>query len=542
MNFSWLRRSPASSLPGLVAGLSLIILAVSVFAVIYSEGAGQGLTVDWAPVLSVLKMTFFQAGLSTLLSMTLGLTLAWSLSHQRVFPGRGFLVSLLSVSMVMPTLVAVLGLVSVFGRKGWLSQLADLFGGPGPGTFVYGLTGILLAHVFLNAPFVARALLQRLDRLPPDRLKLSASLGLSPWRQFCIVEWPAVKTSFYALSATVFLLCFTSFAIVLTLGGSPAFNTLEVAIYEAVKLEFDLARAVTLAMVQVLVCAGLVVLASSLRNDDGSLGVVSRVSLWPAPVGARVLQVVTIAIFALFYISPFLAVLWDGALADFGRLLHEAAFHKALVSSLCLATLSSALTVAMALAIGGTKRTLGSPLRVELNWGSRTLSSLLSFSGAIYLAVPSLVLGFGFFLIARKLTADVYLLAPVALLLANCLIALPFALVILAPAMEKSALRYDRLAFALGVRGLARWRLVEWPGLRREIGLVAALSFCFSLGDLGVIALFGNRDFATLPWLLYQKIGSYRTDDAAGIALLLLGLTLAVFFLVPKFFDRGGDA
>jgi thiamine transport system permease protein len=84
--------------------------------------------------------------------------------------------------------------------------------------------------------------------------------------------------------------------------------------------------------------------------------------------------------------------------------------------------------------------------------------------------------------------------------------------------------------------------LVEWPGLRREIGLVAALSFCFSLGDLGVIALFGNRDFATLPWLLYQKIGSYRTDDAAGIALLLLGLTLAVFFLVPKFFDRGGDA
>jgi ABC-type sulfate transport system permease component len=47
------------------------------------------------------------------------------------------------------------------------------------------------------------------------------------------------------------------------------------------------------------------------------------------------------------------------------------------------------------------------------------------------------------------------------------------------------------------------------------------LRLALSLGDLGAIALFGSDRIITLPWLLYQKLGSYRTDDAAGLALLL---------------------
>ena len=71
---------------------------------------------------------------------------------------------------------------------------------------------------------------------------------------------------------------------------------------------------------------------------------------------------------------------------------------------------------------------------------------------------------------------------------------------------------------------------------------MAALAFCISLGDLGVIALFGSQDFATLPWLLFQKMGSYRTDDAAGIALILLVLVLVVFAGLPKLFESKKNA
>ena len=70
--------------------------------------------------------------------------------------------------------------------------------------------------------------------------------------------------------------------------------------------------------------------------------------------------------------------------------------------------------------------------------------------------------------------------------------------------------------------------------MRPELTYVASLAFCMSLGDLGVIALFGSQDFVTLPWLLYQKMGSYRTDEAAVIALVTLTLTLVVFFALPS--------
>ncbi|HER26933.1 MAG TPA: ABC transporter permease subunit, partial [Rhodospirillales bacterium] len=148
----------------------------------------------------------------------------------------------------------------------------------------------------------------------------------------------------------------------------------------------------------------------------------------------------------------------------------------------------------------------------------------------------------GFFVIFQLLPMDTDKLAPLVLILANVLMALPFALVVFTPALQKSARRYDKLAFSLGLRGLTRWRLIDWPNLRSETGFVAALSFCLSLGDLGVIALFGNRDFATLPWLMYQNLGSYRTQDASVIALILLSLVVLVFLLLPALIEKRGHA
>ena len=77
---------------------------------------------------------------------------------------------------------------------------------------------------------------------------------------------------------------------------------------------------------------------------------------------------------------------------------------------------------------------------------------------------------------------------------------------------------------------------------RRDTGLVLALGFCFSLGDLGVIALFGTQDFATLPLLMVRALGAYRTHDAAAIAALMLVLTIAAFVALPRLFARLADA
>jgi thiamine transport system permease protein len=344
------------------------------------------------------------------------------------------------------------------------------------------------------------------------------------------------------LCVTVFLLCFTSFAIILTLGGSPRFNTLEVAIYEAIKLEFDIRQAVVLSLTQLSICGILVVAASVFRSQDRSLSVVAERVPWPESTPVRLLQLSVISIFTLVYTAPLLAVLADGLPADFAALLSQPVFLRALKTSLILAALSSAITLVVALLISGAKHRLASPLNTTQARWVPILTSLLTVSGTIYLAIPSLVMALGFFLIARNLASDVYVLAPVALLLANVLMALPFALVIICPALHKAGLKHDRVAISLGLSGFPRWRWIDFPAIRTEIGFVAALSFCFSFGDLGVISVFGNRDFSTLPWLLYQKMGSYRTTEAAGIALILLVMTFVVFFVVPRCFGGRRDA
>ena len=239
---------------------------------------------------------------------------------------------------------------------------------------------------------------------------------------------------------------------------------------------------------------------------------------------------------------PDLAVLADGLPADFAALMSQPVFVRALMTSLILATLSSAITLTVALLISGARHRLASPLHTRQTRFVPVVTSLLTVSGTIYLAIPSLVMALGFFLIARKLASDVYVLAPLALLLANVLMALPFALVIIYPALHKAGLKHDRVAISLGLSGFPRWRWVDFPAIRAEIGFVAALSFCFSFGDLGVISVFGNRGFSTLPWLLYQKMGSYRTTEAAAIALILLVITFIVFFVVPGCFKGKRDA
>ncbi len=531
-------RPGLSLYPGLVVSLALLFLTGAVFTAIIATGIEQDAALSFDGVGRLLVFTTAQATASTLLSVLLGTLLAWSLSHCRVFWGRGMLLALLSVSMVLPTIIAALGLVSVLGRNGWINQIYHLVTGQSIGFSIYGIAGILIAHIWLNAPFVARGLLHRLEGVPVERLKLAASLRLSPWQRFKIVEWPVLGTTLPGLAVTVFMLCFTSFAIVLILGGSPNFNTLEVAIFEAVKLEFDLTRAAILALLQLGVCGFLVMVAATLSLRSSAISQPSTFHMWPDPVAARTIQFATILLFAVAFIVPLSAILVDGLRGDIFVVVQDDNFHQALETSLIVAGFSSILTIGCALAIAATRRNLGSYLRVRQTRWSWLVGWLISFMGTAYLAMPSIVLGVGFFLIFQNFPIATDHLAPLALVIANVLMALPFALVVFTPAMEKSAQRYDKLAFSLNIRGLARWRLIEWPTLRHEIGFVSALSFCLSLGDLGVIALFGNRDFITLPWLMYQKLGSYRTLDASVIALILLVLVVSVFLLLPSLLER----
>jgi thiamine transport system permease protein len=483
-----------------------------------------------ADILQTFYFTLFQAALSTFLSLLLGIVIAWSLVHQRNFWASRVSRVVLSVSIVLPVIIVAFGLIGIYGRNGWLNQAAEYLFGFSFGAFLYGLFGILLAHVYLNASYAAVTLTGAFEMIPLEQYKLSKSLGFGPWKRFWYVEYPAVKSTLYRSASTIFLLCFTSFGVVLLLGGQPRYNTLQVAIYEALRIDFDIPKTLHLALLQLTVSSLLVVAASLVTGKTGNLKQASVPIPWRESKGSAFFQKNMIFLFLIFFLLPLIEIAYEALGYDLFSVMNEPLFQKALLTSLLIATISSILSIAVSLGIASMQLNL-------LNRQTRVAKVLYSATAVlsnIYLAVPSLVMGFGFFLYIQAYDLDMDRWGFIAVVLSNILLSLPFATSSISPKMEQVSNRYRKLTASLGMGAAKRFFIVYLPYLLPSIGFVWALSFCFSLGDLGIIALFGSDELVTLPWYLYELMGSYRTHQAASVALILLVLVIAIFIVIPK--------
>ncbi|HHG90829.1 MAG TPA: thiamine/thiamine pyrophosphate ABC transporter permease ThiP [Devosia sp.] len=504
---------------GITALMLMIFLAVSRADIPLSSSSLQ------PDIPHLVRMSLIQAALTTALSLGVGIALAWALNRLRFF-GRQLVVSLFATAIVAPAIVVALGVIALWGRAGWINGLLSAFSLDWNGS-IFGLHGILLAHTILNGAFAAHILLARLETIPARKLKTAQSLALSPLRRFMVLDWPAISSSLPPLGAIIFLLAFTSFPIVLILGGGPANQTLEVAIYSYVRLSFDLRAALNLALVQLVLCL-LIVLPALLMTPSLADAGTSRHLHWPDNKNARILQWLILLLALVGFGLPLLAVLVNGLGPGLFGVLVQPRFWQAALTSLSIGTASAILTLALALGLATARNSFASPL-------ARTALALPAFA---YLVIPALVLSLGFFLAVRKLQIPPADAAPFVLILANALLALPFAISVLAPALTAIDRRYRRTARSLALGGFTRWRLVEWPLMGRAVGIALAFGFCFSLGDLGVIALFGTSEFSTLPWLMFRALGAYRTNDAAAIASVLLLLTLVAFWALPPLMKK----
>ena len=149
----------------------------------------------------------------------------------------------------------------------------------------------------------------------------------------------------------------------------------------------------------------------------------------------------------------------------------------------------------------------------------------------LILVVPPLTLGMGLFLLLRAY-ASMGELGLFLVILVNSLLAVPFVLRIIQPAIVASAKSVDRLSLSLGIQGWALFRLVYWPQIRQAVAFAMALAATLSMGDMGVIALFGTQDLSTLPLLIYRLFGAYRMEEAAVVAMLLCLLCFGLFCLI----------
>src|SRR5215216_4196627 len=149
---------------------------------------------------------------------------------------------------MLPTVVVAAGFSALVGPRGLIHHFFPLFNFKFTGT----LTVIVIAHVFYNTTIIIRVVGNALSSLDPKLEQAARSLGANPFHVWWNVIIPLLRPSLFASSLLVFLFDFTSFGVVLLLGGSQ-FATLEVEIYLRVLRLPNLPLAALLSVIQ-LIC------------------------------------------------------------------------------------------------------------------------------------------------------------------------------------------------------------------------------------------------------------------------------------------------
>jgi len=512
---------PITRWSGTVALLFVALLVIGPLMALWlrADTSSALTSADWAAV----RFTLFQAMLSATISVVLSIPIARALAR-RSFRGRSALVTLLGAPFLLPVIVAIFGLLAIWGRSGVVSHILQYIGAERLN--IYGLTGVLLAHVFFNLPLVTRLILQGWGRIPVEHFRLSAQLGMTPKDVFLQLEVPMLRNILPGAFLLVFLLCVGSFAVALTLGGGPKATTIELAIYQALRFEFDLGKAAVLGLIQFIICG--IIAFWSLRATTpiafGS-GLASVTQRWDVSSKLLLWQDTLVLVLVTGFLgAPLIAVISRGlpALTDL-----PVAVWPAILNSLTVALFSAALSVLLAFALAG--------FIDSLKARQKKISSIVEGVGLLTLAASPFVLGTGLFIIIHPI-ADPFALALPVTALVNAAISLPLALRALLPALQHNRLTYGRLTDSLDMQGWDRFRLTTWPVIRKPLGFSTGLAAALSMGDLGVITLFAPPDVETLPLIMYRLMGAYRMEEAASVALILVALTLTLFWL----FDRGG--
>ncbi|MFK7159963.1 ABC transporter permease subunit [Marinospirillum sp. MEB164] len=494
--------------------LSLFFLALSSFVTLSAFWAlgGQGTGPDYSLLSDpwfwqLLGFTFKQALLSSLLAVGLALPLARLLVLDRQLPLKAFFLRWCLLCFVLPSLVLITGLILLLGRQGWLAPLL------GPEWQIYGLQGILIAHVFLNLPLAIRLLSAQWASIPSQSWRLASQLQLSFWQQLYHVEWPALRPILAPLFGLIFLLCFNSFAVVLTLGGGPASSTLEVAIYQALKFDFNPGEALFLAWTQLLLAGSLFWFFQRFGKLSWLAVADSGPSWQPRPHRLTLyLGRLYYLLIGLFLSLPLL-VLLPRAVQGLNAQLPWLLLLQASSWSLLLAASATLLCLSMALSLSHFAIVRGGL------WARFTRLIALH-----QLVVPGMVLAVGVYLFFLPW---IYWQdwGWLALILLNSLVALPYAFSQIQPAMFQYHQSYARLSQSLALTPWQHWRDVLWPFLKPCLLPSAGLVLVLLLGDMTLFSLFGSAHWPTLPWVIYELAGSYRLNEAALASLLLLGFS-----------------
>ncbi|MGH3110028.1 MAG: ABC transporter permease [Gaiellaceae bacterium] len=491
-----------------------------------SEGrSGSAVDVLTDPLtVDVVWFTVWQAAASTALTLALALPAAYVLGRY-AFPGRALVRALVTVPFVLPTVVVALAFLAVL-----------------PESLERGRLAILVAHAFFNVAVIVRIVGTFWAGLDPRLSEAAATLGAGPWRSFREVTLPLLAPTLAAAAALVFLFTFTSFGIVLILGG-PSYSTIETEIYnEAVRI-FDLHAAAVLALVQLAFVVAVVWVATRLEARLAVAGqALPEEDVLRPPRGWREKALVAGSLggLALFLGLP-LAVLvqrslmvGDGYGFDAYRALAEptgallATPWEAVLNSLVYASAATAI----ALTIGGLAAFAIAGAGERETRRGRLVEALLTLP----LGASAVMLGFGFVIAFDTAPID-FRSEPWIVPVVQALVAIPFVVRIVAPTLRAIDDRQREAAAVLGAPPGRVLREIDVPIAGRALGVAAGFAFAISLGEFGATVFLARPDSPTLPVAIFRFLGrpgELNTGRAYALAVILMVVVVLSVLVVER--------
>lgn len=481
---------------------------------------------------SVLWFTTWQALASTGICLALALPTAAVLARLR-FRGRRLVHALLVVPFVLPTVVVAAAFLSLMDRLGLAER------------FHHTTWAILAAHVFFNYAVIARSVSAFWSQLDPAPEQAAAVLGANRLRVFTAVTLPRLAPAIVAVSAIVFLFNFTSFGVILILGG-PRRATLDTEIWRFAvqRLEFDTAAA--LALLQLL-CVLVLVVGSTIWQQRRHVPERLRTDTTrhARRRSDRLLLGGTLGVAALVVGLP-LALLVERSLRSGGgytldnyrRLgTGDERLQALFVSPLSAVrhSLEFAATAAGIATIGG--------LLVAMAVVGRHSRGGAALEGAFLmpLGTSAVILGFGMLLVLDRPPLDLRLswwLVPIA----HALIGMPFVIRSVTPALRAVSPRLREAAAVLGARPARVRREVDLPLALRGLAVGAGFAFAVSLGEFGATAFVVRPERPTVPIAIFRLLGrpgETAFGQAMALSVILLVMTAAAVLLIDRLRPAG---
>lgn len=492
----------------------LVFLAVFFVLPVLTTAAGflrLDVVVDTATddfFLQIAWFSLWQATASVVATLAIGLPATWALSRY-TFRGAHLVRGMLSAPFVMPAVVVASGV------------LALLPAGRNTGVFP-----ILWAHVMFNISVVVRVVGPRWEMLNHRIEHAAQLLGAQPWRVLTTVTWPHIRHSVYNAAVLIFIYCFTSFGVIVIVGGFSR-RTLEAEIFtQAIRLG-DTRTATALACIQVLIIAAVFMVVRWQRHHEYPVSDAHPLPPLSTKTHSRWLVPFTLTTALAVVVLPLSATLfrafYNTATKDFTLVGWRSLTHAQLpgLSESALEVLAnSALFAALAVAIC---IPLSLAAVVSKNSFLHTLSSLPIVVSAATLGI-GLILTFDTDPFAWR---SQWWLLPVV----HAAIAFPLTTRTLQPAYASINEPLRHSAAVLGASPVRTFFTVELPVLRPAVLRATGLSAAVSLGEFGATSFLSRSGTTTLPIAISQlfgKVGQVPQQTAFALSAAFIVVTVAV--------------